>query len=45
MLNFGEFGEYDKLLEWIIFFAASILDPLILMNILIAIMGDAYGKI
>lgn len=44
-LVFGEFGDYDKVLEWIIYFAATILNPLILMNILIAIMGDTYSKI
>ncbi|OMJ88149.1 hypothetical protein SteCoe_9968 [Stentor coeruleus] len=36
--NYGAF-------EWIIFFFASVINPLIMLNLLIAIMGDTYSRV
>ena len=46
MLDFGDFNTDDyNLLRNGIFFGASLLVPLILLNMLIAIMGDTYDRV
>ena len=46
LLDFGEFGdmEFNKL-EWFIFIVAVLFVPLIMLNMLIAIMGDTYDRV
>ena len=43
---FGDFDtdDYDTV-NWILFFIASVLMCLVMLNMLIAIMGDTYGKV
>ena len=46
LLNLGDFNtDGYGLFEWIIFFCASVINPLIMMNLLISIMGDTYGRV
>jgi WD40 repeat protein len=45
-LNLGDFdADYTETFDWIIFFLASVINPLIMLNLLISIMGDTYGKV
>mmetsp|Transcript_1071 Transcript_1071/g.122 ORF Transcript_1071/g.122 Transcript_1071/m.122 type:complete len:91 (+) Transcript_1071:2968-3240(+) len=43
-LNYGEFPENSDTVDIIIFYVQTIANPLILMNLLIAIMGDTYSR-
>lgn len=46
LLNLGDFDtEGYGLFEWLIFFFASVINPLIMLNLLISIMGDTYGRV
>ena len=45
-MSYGDFdvdGNTD--IEWIFFFFATFLIPLVLMNLLISIMGDTFGRV
>ncbi|OMJ78838.1 hypothetical protein SteCoe_21282 [Stentor coeruleus] len=46
LLSLGSFDTkgYENF-EWIIFFFASVINPLIMLNLLIAIMGDTYSRV
>ena len=46
LLNLGTF-ETDAYgaFEWVIFFFASVINPLIMLNLLISIMGDTFGRV
>ena len=46
ILNYGEFNTDDyNSGEWVVFFIASMSNPLILLTMLVAIMGDTYDKV
>ena len=46
LLNYGDFSTDDyNWLQTTIFIGASILVPLIILNMLIAIMGDSYDRV
>ena len=46
ILNFGNFdtNNYDKL-EWIFFLLVTVLNPIIMLNLLISIMSDTYSRV
>lgn len=45
-LDLGDFDiEYTDSFDWVIFFLATVINPLIMLNLLISIMGDTYGKV
>lgn len=46
-LSFGELGPFDEMnwFTFIFFVIFSFFIPLVLMNMLIAIMGDTYGRV
>jgi hypothetical protein len=47
-LNYGDFQEEEDIdsdPERIFFFIATIAMPLVLLNLLIAIMGDTYARV
>lgn len=45
-LDLGDWdAEYTSVFDWIIFFLATVINPLIMLNLLISIMGDTYGKV
>jgi len=39
------FGQRDLWLVWILFVVASILFIVVLLNLLISIIGDTYGRV
>lgn len=45
-LDLGDFStsEYDHF-DWVIFFFATVINPLIMLNLLISIMGNTYGRV
>ena len=43
--NKDNYSELNSLTVWIFFLTATILVQLVFMNLLIALMGDAYGEI
>lgn len=46
LLNLGDFDtEGYGAFEWLIFFCASVINPLIMLNLLISIMGDTYARV
>ena len=46
LLNLGSFDtDYHQTFEWVIFFFASVINPLIMLNLLISIMGDTYSRV
>jgi hypothetical protein len=50
LVGLGEFGmdnfsENDKYLVWIFFILSTVITQLIFMNLLIAIMGDTFGRV
>lgn len=46
LLNLGDFQtENYGPFEWVIFFFASVINPLIMLNLLISIMGDTFGRV
>lgn len=46
LLNLGDFDTSDYgAFEWMIFFFASVINPLIMLNLLISIMGDTYSRV
>ena len=46
LLSLGEFNtEAYGPFEWVIFFFASVINPLIMLNLLISIMGDTFGRV
>lgn len=46
LINYGEFDtDLYTWLEWVVFVMATCLNPLILMNMLIALMGDTYSRV
>ena len=46
LLNLGSFSTDNYgAFEWIIFFFASVINPLIMLNLLISIMGDTFGRV
>lgn len=45
LLNFSSFEMKDNGIYYCIFIIASIFNPLILLNLLIAIMGDTYERV
>lgn len=45
-LDLGDFNaDFTELFDWIIFFLATVINPLIMLNLLISIMGDTYSKV
>lgn len=45
-LDLGDFdADYTEAFDWVIFFLATVINPLIMLNLLISIMGDTYGKV
>lgn len=45
-LDLGDFGgDYKGVFDWIIFFLATVINPLIMLNLLISIMSDTYSKV
>jgi WD40 repeat protein len=45
-LDLGDFdADYATLFDWVIFFLATMINPLIMLNLLISIMGDTYAKV
>lgn len=47
-LNYGDFDTDaygDNMMEWAVFVLASFINPLVMMNLLIAIMGDTYSRV
>jgi hypothetical protein len=46
LLSLGSFDTSGYgAFEWVIFFFASVINPLIMLNLLIAIMGDTYSRV
>ena len=46
LLNLGNFSTDNyEAFEWMIFFFASVINPLIMLNLLISIMGDTFGRV
>jgi WD40 repeat protein len=46
MLNLGNFSTDNYgAFEWVVFFFASVINPLIMLNLLISIMGDTFGRV
>mmetsp|Transcript_28847 Transcript_28847/g.28531 ORF Transcript_28847/g.28531 Transcript_28847/m.28531 type:complete len:529 (+) Transcript_28847:1846-3432(+) len=46
LLDLGDFGtDSFSGLEWAIFFIASVINPLVMMNLLISIIGDTYDRV
>jgi hypothetical protein len=50
LVGLGEFGmdnfsDNDKYLVWIFFILSTVITQLIFMNLLIAIMGDTFGRV
>lgn len=47
VLSLGELGGFDEipLLNFFIFMVFSFLIPLVLMNMIIALMGDSYTRV
>lgn len=46
LLNLGNFSTDNyEAFEWLIFFFASVINPLIMLNLLISIMGDTFGRV
>ena len=47
VLSFGELGAFDEFssLRFIVFIIFSFLIPLVLMNMLIALMSDSYSRV
>ncbi|OMJ79096.1 hypothetical protein SteCoe_20955 [Stentor coeruleus] len=46
LLNLGDFSvDGYGAFEWLIFFFASVINPLIMLNLLISIMGDTYSRV
>ena len=44
--NLGELsGTTENLMSWAIFIIVSIINPIIMLNMLISIMGDTYGRV
>jgi WD40 repeat protein len=46
-LNLGELNteEAQGIMGWILFIIVSIINPVIMLNLLISIMGDTYGRV
>ena len=45
-LDLGDFeNDYEGMFDWIIFFLATVINPLIMLNLLISIMSDTYSKV
>jgi len=38
-------AEYTALFDWVIFFLATVINLIIMLNLLISIMGDTYAKV
>jgi WD40 repeat protein len=46
LLSLGEFDTNNYgTFEWIIFFFASVINPLIMLNLIISIIGDTFGRV
>ena len=46
LLSLGQFSTDNYgAFEWVIFFFASVINPLIMLNLLISIMGDTFGRV
>lgn len=47
ILNFNSFsiGDYKDAKEWIVFIVATVINPLILMNMIIALLGNTYSMV
>lgn len=46
LLNLGEFDTSDfTAIDWVIFITATIINPIVMLNLLIAIMSDTYGRV
>ena len=45
-LNLGDFEtDYDDVFDWVIFFFATVINPLIMLNLLISIMANTYSRV
>ena len=45
-LNLGDFNtDFEKPFDWTIFFFATVINPLIMLNLLISIMGNTYARV
>jgi hypothetical protein len=47
VLAFGDFGGFDEfsITKFIVFMVSSFVVPLVMMNLLIALISDSYAKI
>jgi hypothetical protein len=45
-LDLGDFdSDYTSVFDWIILFLVTMINPIIMLNLLISIMGDTYGEV
>jgi DnaJ-domain-containing protein 1 len=46
LLNFNSFqtDSYDNI-QWVLFIIATLINPLVLMNMIIALLGNTYGRV
>ena len=45
-LNLGDLDDVgDQWIAWILFIVISIINPILMLNLLISIMGDTYGRV
>ena len=46
LINLGNINNYDyTTIQWICFIIATIINPIIMMNLIISIMGDTYSRV
>lgn len=46
MISLGDYATDDyNVIDWIVFITASITNPIIMLNLLISIMGDTFGRV
>ena len=45
-LDLGDFdSDFTSVFDWLIFFIVTMINPIIMLNLLISIMGDTYGEV
>ena len=45
-LDLGDFdADFTSVFDWFIFFLVTMINPIIMLNLLISIMGDTYGEV
>jgi hypothetical protein len=47
MINMGDYGDIVDYttIEWITFITATIVNPIVMLNLLIAVIGDTYDRV